>query len=155
MRYVVLIFAILGVLGSGLFGYKWMDNYQYEKEKVWVTPEARDEYLRRAKAWPFLLAGAALGLFGACLAFVRRRYSGAALLLCAALGPAVFHPGGAIFSKTDQSFELGSLAVSPGVLFFNFGLLFAGLLAFLIRPPRPRRLAPAAASDDSSVDDGE
>jgi len=126
MRYVVLIFGLVGAVGSGFIGYQWMDGFNHEKvDMAEIRPLAHTgffksealgkiaEFDRRAKAWPFLLTGAVLGLLGCLLAFERRRFSGSALLLCAALGPVVFNPPVAIFT---------------------FGLVLAGLLALFIRP---------------------
>src|SRR5580658_8645424 len=103
MRYVVLFFGLVGVVGSGFLGYLWMDGFNHEKVDMaevrrlahtgFFKTEALGkiaEFDRRAKAWPFLFTGAVLGLPGCILAFERRRFSGSALLLCAALGPIVY-----------------------------------------------------------------
>ncbi len=126
MRYVVLLFGLVGAVVSGYLGYLWMDNFYHQKA---ITAEMRQhtatgyyklealekiaEFDRQAKAWPFLLTGAVLGLLGSILAFERRRFSGSALLLCAALGPVVY---------------------KPLVALFICGLILAGLLALFIRP---------------------
>lgn len=128
MRVVVVILGLASLVASGYLGFQWMAAFLLEKDgivydRLRIKRHYADEstqamvarFDRQAKAWPFLIAGCALGLLGALMALRRRRLSALALFLCAALGPAVFDPR--------------SLVVTGG-------MLLAGLLALTIRPPR-------------------
>jgi len=138
MRYVVLIIGLAGLVGLGVLGYIWMDNFNELKEDMELKrkniqngvgpPEDREkvaEQDRRGRAWPFLMAGAGLGLFGSLLAYERYRFCGAALLLAAPVGALVLHP----FEFADFLHPLDHYE-----LIFASGLVLAGLLALFIRP---------------------
>ncbi|HEV3258624.1 MAG TPA: hypothetical protein VG013_17240 [Gemmataceae bacterium] len=146
MRIAVLILAILGAAGSGFLGVRWMTDSLTNKDQI-EADRAQAEKLRpllnlmgeadpkmkaqladydakyhnaiqAMKAYPFLLAGVGLGVWGGLLGLARRGKSGAALLLVAALGPAV---------------------LLPKTLIFTFCLILAGLLCLLVRPRRRAR----------------
>jgi hypothetical protein len=132
MRYVVLIVGLISVVGSGVLGYVWMDNCKELESDLGPgsflrTSQFLDEethaklvdYDRRMKAWPFLFGGAAVGLIGVLIAYERRRYSGAVLLLAAAVGVIVFYPKHLY------------------VIIFGSGLVLAALLALFIKPCLP------------------
>jgi len=162
MRYVVLIIGLAGLVGLGVLGYIWMDNFNELKEdmeqkrkniqnredmeqkrkniqngvgppedRAKVAEQDRQdrakvaEQDRRGRAWPFLMAGAGLGLFGSLLAYERYRFCGAALLLAAPVGALVLHP----FEFADFLHPLDHYE-----LIFASGLVLAGLLALFIRP---------------------
>jgi hypothetical protein len=150
LRIGVFLLGLAGSLGSGFLGYWWrnetrdrrpgfdqavhdfrrrcdilgIDPTEVAREPFWR--ELEQEYRafqRQDRAYPFLLAGSVIGLVGAVLALRGRDRSSAALLLVAALGPAV---------------------LDPTALRFSFALVLAGLLALgtaflalLHRPPGP------------------
>jgi hypothetical protein len=80
------------------------------------------EFDKRAKAWPYLFIGAALGIVGGVLAFLRKGVIAGPVLLAGAILPAVFHPVSLVFA-------------SP--------LVLAGILAFFVRSGQ----APVAQPD--------
>jgi hypothetical protein len=128
MRYIVLVISLGGLVGSGVLGYVFMDNCNELVQDAAInrkavstgrasdlTKKELDTFDRRMKSWPFLFAGAGLGLVGALLAYERYRFSGAALLVCAGAGPLILCP----FEHWVQG--------------FCAGLVVAGLLALFIR----------------------
>jgi hypothetical protein len=121
MRFVVLGLGVLGVLGAAFVGWVCMDEHfnlpPLAATMIRDIPEFRMRYIQEIRAWPFLYAGAALGLLGSLLALSRRRFSSAALLLVGGLGGGVFIIRSLIFT-------------SP--------MLLAGVLAFLIGPAKPK-----------------
>lgn len=132
MRYFVLIIGLVGSVGAGILGYVWMEECQELKDEFGPGAFHREppihevfypriaEFDRRAQAWPFLLAGAGVGLVGVILAFDRRRFSGAALLFAGALGVVSFNP------------------LQKYVMIFGLALVLAGLLALFSGPPPPK-----------------
>lgn len=143
MRIVVLILAVLGAGTSGFLGYRWRDNYRAEKDSMEKNREMLTdpdkariaglflgenlekakanlaEFDKRAKTWPYLFVGCALGIVGAVLAYLRKGLFAAVVLLVGAILPAVLH---------------------PATLVFTFPLILAGLLALFIRAPQPAGL---------------
>jgi hypothetical protein len=150
LRIGVFLLGLAGSVGSGFLGYWWRDETQGRRqgfdqavrefrrrcdllhidpaeaarEPFWREVEQEYQVLhRQGRAYPFLLAGAAIGLAGAVLALCGRDKSAAALFLVAALGPAL---------------------LAPAALRFSFALVLAGLLALgtgflaaLWEPPAP------------------
>jgi hypothetical protein len=148
MRIAVLIVGILGSLGAGTLGVLWMLACQKDKQDLQmlrlagmrIPAEVEDEYVRRSRAYPFLLAGVVLGGTGAALAMAGRGKSAGALLLTAGAGPAV---------------------LNPASLIFTFLLPVAGVLAFFVRPrepapePGPARALPVEAESVTEPENGE
>ena len=132
MRYIVLIVGSVGLVGSGILGYVWMEECKELKDEQGPGSYIRrppvpevfyhkvTEFDRRAQAWPFLFGGAAVALPGAILAFDRRRFSGSALLLAGAVGVVLFNP------------------LQLHVILFGSALALAGLLALFIGPAPPK-----------------
>jgi hypothetical protein len=156
MRYVVLVFALLGLGGTGFIAFIW--GWSYLAESDWfenrsmelerslknARPADDNEYrLRREedvrtfnsstalfynwrRTLPFILAGFLFALMGIVLCFLGRGFSAAALLVVGGAGPGVFVPAALLYT--------GSLVV-------------AGLCALFVRPSgpsRPRRPIPQA-----------
>ncbi|MCI0459200.1 MAG: hypothetical protein L0Z62_19765 [Gemmataceae bacterium] len=135
MRIAVLVVGILGSLGAGALGVLWLLACQKDEQDlrllrlagVPVSAQVEREFEQRTRAYPFLLAGLVLGGAGAALGMAGRGLSAAALLLAAAIGPAILNPQSLIFTSL---------------------LVVAGGLAFFIRPrtpapePEPARLRP-------------
>jgi hypothetical protein len=141
MRYAVLVLAVLGAVGSGYLGARWLHDYFTLKDKMEANMKLVDMYRalaasggpnlsaqaggndqveaayqqfqRAGKTAPFLLAGVVLALAGGILALARQPKSAAALLLLAAAGPAV---------------------LVPKSLIFTCCLLIAGVLCLFVRP---------------------
>jgi hypothetical protein len=156
LRIIVLILALLGAGGSGFLFFRWLaDNTTDPKakemaetklkdveawEKMKFTPPGVDlekeksnaeQFLARARAIWFMLAGLILGVLGGVLAFLRLGALGGLLMLLAVIGPAV---------------------LNPPTLIFLFPLIISGGLAFLIKrgpmaPRRRPRVAVEAAED--------
>jgi hypothetical protein len=140
MRYVVLVLAILGALTTGFLGYAWRTNAVEKKDMIEMTrglvevgfagEEGKAELVefdKRAKAWPYLFIGAALGIVGGVLAFLRKGMFAALVLVAGAILPAIFNPSS---------------------LLFTCPLILAGLLAFFVRgvpAPVPEPGKPAYA----------
>jgi hypothetical protein len=99
---------------------------ELDSEAAWKL----SQYEKRGRAIPFLFGAVVLGGAGAVLAFLGKGMSAAALLLAAALGPAIINPLGLIFTCP---------------------LVVAGVLALFVRPRAPgdepprRRHAPLPA----------
>ncbi len=147
MRYVVLIFGLLGVAGSGFIVYKWgtqwLDNHQLYPvqlkllEAMQKSSEAGTEdqlkavtqWYTRERALPFVCASAVLGLIGILVSFTGRGLSAAVLLIVTGAGPAL----------------LGE----PFVVIYTGGLILAGFFSLFVRPRRPKRIEP----DDEPRDD--
>ena len=136
MRIAVLIFAILGSITSGGIGVLWHFNWESQQDEVdkWnQSPEIRmlaaavspteyekakaeiEELTHRGRVYPFLLAGAVLGLVGGALAMSRDRWFASGILLVAGGAPFVIYQ-------------------DPLLLIATGFLLLAGLLALLVRP---------------------
>jgi hypothetical protein len=143
LRVGVFLLALVGATAAGFLGYVWWgglsgDMHKGETKLHDVRPllgsagaflaereRAQGEYESRAKAYPFLLAGAALGLLGGLLVLTRQDKSGAVLLLLSVAGPAVFVPA--------------VLLVTFPLPLAGAGALFVAFLAFLAGPaPRPQ-----------------
>jgi hypothetical protein len=147
MRILVFILALLGTGLSAAVGYIWMDQMQkssgelgnihariekdreaakrggLSQENLASKEEAYQTLVRLNRVWPFLLAGAALGLFGGVLALARRGKLAAALMLAAAVAPVILLP-------------------IPQTLVAVAGLALGGLLALLVKS---RQSEPAVA----------
>jgi hypothetical protein len=142
MRYIVLILGIIGAAACGVFGFRWMKDLQdssttveltrnvveeARKQSMPVPREVEEEYTKivgRTRTWPLLLANAVLGLLGGVLAFTRRSWAAAIVLLAATIAPAVIY---------------------PVTLILTFALGLGGALALLIRTkPQPASVATAA-----------
>jgi hypothetical protein len=129
MRYVVMIVCLGGMAASAYIASQWMQTYLQKKDGITLDRQILnkgfagdreaslraeiDAFDRHSKAWPFLFASCGLGVLGVAMASRRRPFLAAALMLCAALGPAVF---------------------DPYVLIYTSGLALAGLLALVIKP---------------------
>ena len=156
MRYVVLIFGLLGVVGSGFLGYKWRTDLNDGRDKVELNRKLLEselagskdnrgaadpllksrladfnekyaKYYSLGRAVPFLLASAVLGLFGTFVSFSRHGLSGAVLLIVTGAGPGAF---------------------APPALVFTGSLILAGILSLFVRPRRPKVLAPVEDMDE-------
>lgn len=149
MRIAVLILSILGSIGAGFLGAKWLSDHQKvsaqirdmaEKMKVseeeamkFVAllsdkPEAFAEYKTLVNAAYALCVGAVVGLITGVLIFARKVpgvVGGIILILCAAI-PA---------------------AIVPKTLVFSGLLIVAGLLAFVVKTPRRLALDVSPAED--------
>ncbi len=145
MRLVVVFLGLAGLLLAGWLGRLWLTHHMAKREWVnwdrlavkegFASPKTRAEltaFDQQAKGLQFLISGYALGLLGVGLANRGRRFSAAALLLSAALGPAVF---------------------APTALIYTSGLALAGLLALTIkpRPPLPEPISPIAPVETPNV----
>jgi hypothetical protein len=130
MRYVALVLGIVGGLTSGFLGYKWYSDASdpVNKEKIEIVraaslgPGATEELKaevaeldKAIKASYFLLVALPLGIAGGILAFLRRGFSGAALMLLAVLGPAI---------------------LNWRSLIFTCPLIVGAVFCFLVRPAR-------------------
>jgi hypothetical protein len=145
LRVGVFLLALAGTASAGFLGYVWWNGFAGDKDRAEaklhdVRPllgsvgeflaereRAQEDYESRAKAYPFLLAGAALGLLGGLFVLTRQDKSGAVLLLLAVAGPAVFVPA--------------VLLVTFPLPLAGAGALFVAFLAFLAGPapgPRPQ-----------------
>src|SRR5262245_24519094 len=127
MRIAVVLLGLAGGLLSAFFGYRWWQDSREGKEAVLAAlsgAEPADTLAaldRRARAFPFLLAGLPLALGGAALAWLGRPRSAAPLLLAAGAGPPVLN--------------LPALLITAP-------LLVAGGLCFFVRPSVPQRKRP-------------
>ena len=134
MRIVALIFGLLGTVGSGFIGQKWMsdplvsENKErlkalYEKFKDLPPNELTNpivEAYRRSTTYPMLFAAAGLGLVGCVLVTVRKGMLAALVFLVAFAVPM------ALYQKAPLLIFTGSLAV-------------AGLLSIFVRSGTPYR----------------
>jgi hypothetical protein len=137
VRYVVLVFGLLGIAGAGFLSYIWGRDWLKYHEIMELVATAgggslpRNElgsdiemFFQRQRMLPFLLAGVVLGLFGTFVCFFGRRGLSCALLLFVlGAGPAVF---------------------DPPVLIFTGSFIVAALFAVFVRRPRPVELDPVA-----------
>jgi hypothetical protein len=101
MRWLVLVFALVGAGGSGLIGFVWRSEVDKQtnpsmaqiRANMKKNPVVRDTYrhaIALDNATYFLMAGAPLGLIGAFLALGRRGILAFLVLLAAWVGPGVF-----------------------------------------------------------------
>lgn len=138
MRIAVLVLGILGVMGPALLGYIWQEemgkrqkDLDMVKKLGAVTGAHNDPKFREGlknvdriiQTTYLLLAAIPLGLFGAVLGYLGRPLSAALLMILPALGPALVAP--------DEKTKLISIG-------FSSLLLLGGILAFLVRPPKPK-----------------
>ena len=138
MRYVVLIFAILGLGTTGFLGYRWwrettnLDNQEKlgalkkadEQGSPSIGPQEKEaivEFDKRTQTWPFLFGAVALGVVGCGLILNRQGLLAALCFLTAAAVPGFFNIAGSIFATP---------------------LILAGILALFVR----RRNVPDLAS---------
>lgn len=157
LRVGVFLLALAGVGGAGFLGYKGWENItqkhsledarkQLAAARALVSPgglitaetvrksESEVERLSMvARAYPFLLAGAVIGLLGGVLALVGRTNSGAVLMLLTLAGPGVIFPNSLLFLS-----PLGAAGL---------GALFVSFLAWITRP-KPGAAAPRAEDED-------
>jgi hypothetical protein len=136
LRVLVLLTALLGVGLSGGCGAVAYQGITKEKilEKVQkkqvaervlkrenkATGEMIEFFTSWSRAWPFLLAGAVLGLLGGIFAMMGYTNSGALLLLVSGVGPGVI--------------GLGRLVITSPLIAAGLGSLFVSFLAFVTRP---------------------
>jgi hypothetical protein len=152
MRIAVFVIGVIGVLASGFLGVKWFSDSRSSKFETAkdltrliastgeMPPELKAEWAKVQAAVNgsyVLMAGAAVGLFGAILALQWRKLEAAVLLLACGCGPGLFVPAALVFS-------------SP--------LLLAGGLAFFIGAPttskeNKRRKKPARSRRSDSDED--
>jgi hypothetical protein len=135
MRIVVLLLGLLGSVTAGFLGFKWKSDAAKpeQTEKVELVraiaalgqdpkvKEELDKYDRIIKAAYALLASFPLGIIGAIVAYTGRGIIGGVTMLPAPVVAAVLQTNTLVFS-------------SP--------LVLAGLLAFTIRPRKPKAPAP-------------
>lgn len=132
MRIAALIFGILGVLGSGFLGSKWLKDMNDQKAKIDIaravaeldpkTKESLERLDRLGNAAYGLVGGAVLGAVGCVLVFIRKGKIAAGLFLV----------GFAIPIALGQD---GKVAI------FTFGLFLAAIFAFFVkaRMEKPRK----------------
>ena len=127
MRILAILFGLLGTVGSGFIGMKWMGDAKESKEKIAVVKKlneiiqddetaAKLKDLDRAVNTSYaLLGGAVLGLLGV-VGVMMDKTKAAALLFLIGFGASV-----AIFKD-------------PKIVIFTFGLALAAVFAFVARP---------------------
>jgi hypothetical protein len=137
VRYVVLVFGLLGIAGAGFLSYIWGTEWLKYHEMMELLATATsgslpkndlgygiETFFLRQRMLPFLLAGVVLGLFGTFVCFFSRRGLSCALLLFVlGAGPGVFDARALVFT--------GSFIV-------------AALFSVFVRRPRPVELDPVA-----------
>ena len=151
MRILVFVLGLLGVLGCAVLGGAlyyalFVDPRSTLDSRMTVIRQAaklglpnlragieadHEAVLREWRTFLMLWPAAGLALVGSILAFRRRGFSAAALLLAAVVGPTFFFPKTIIFT---------------GIL------ILAGVLALLIRPARPK-LAPVYTPSEEPVEE--
>jgi hypothetical protein len=159
LRILVALLGLGGAAGAGFTGYVVQDAQAKEEQKVCrqlgvssldeavklkelflqagaLTPKQVQEHndaieiiLRNSWGIWFLYAAGGLGLFGTFLGLFQQSKCAAAVLLAAAIGPAVIMPP----------------ATLPGLAVMTGALPVAGLLAFFIGPTQRR---PRASSEE-------
>jgi hypothetical protein len=104
MRVAILVLSILGGLSSTVLGHYWLlDYYKYrdaiDRNRPFVARLGNAQFTAtvaefdlRTKTFPFLLAGALLGMTGGVLATQNFRRCAAVLLFTSAVGPGVLLP---------------------------------------------------------------
>ena len=163
MRYIMLLFGLLGVGGLGVISYWWGTEWlkqhnDYEanlnllkaEQSFARTVAAAGEHpknllaiqaqqtnvtlmYKRQRVLPFVLSGIVLALIGIFVSFIGRGLSGAALLLVTGAGPAIF---------------------AAPMLIFSGSLIVAGIFSLFVRLGRPKEPAPMDDVDDfDPVDD--
>lgn len=160
MRFVVMLVAILGGLGSAFLGYVWFEDFRTNRDKIdrtWKEAQAAkalvvalapdkakqieesSEFktlkfaMRRGVTSPFLLAGLLMGVIGGIVAMERRGFSAALVFLTAAVGPLVVHAGGLADIVSLVRNEEGFR-----LLICTSGLYLAALLSLFVWAPRPK-----------------
>jgi hypothetical protein len=146
LRLFALLLALGGIAATGYLANRWSadlfpDEAKRQKEALGrallrIDPKGREEVAKEdrrldeaARAFPFLFGAMALALLGAVLTVAGRTNSGAALLLAAVIGPAVFAPPTLIFTS--------------GMVCAGLVALLASILALAAKPrPRPADLRP-------------
>jgi hypothetical protein len=119
MRFVVLIFGLLGAAGSVYLGTKWIsDREKLAVDVEKLPPERKAELDKLVKSAYAMIGGAILGLAGVLMALNRMGIMAAGLFIVGVAVPVV-------------------LSQEPKILVFTFGLAIAGLLSFLIRKKTP------------------
>lgn len=139
MRYVMLVFALLGVAGSVFLGARWLGDLDKGRDKIAKMQELSDkmgeenfkklskamgsevdmnQYHKLVNASYALIGGAVLALLTSIVTFVRvvPGYIGGVILIACAVAPAIFEPKSLVFSGS---------------------LILAGLFAFFVRRPTP------------------
>ena len=143
MRYVVLIFGLIGVGWSGFISYRWGTEWiehhvEIDSTMAFLKPPLPQnqlvtdmrEFYTRQRALPFIMGGTVLGLFGTMLSFGGRGLSGGALLLVIGAGPAVF---------------------APNYLMITGSFLIAGVFSLFVRPRTPRPAKERTPVDDDDA----
>lgn len=122
MRVAALIFGLLGALGSGFIGAKWLSDANQEKAKIdlirALDPAKAKEIDRLINTAYSLLAAAVLGVVGGVLAISRKGMIAAGLFLVAFIVPLL------LFGDAK-------------IIIFTFGLALAALFAFFVRSKAP------------------
>jgi len=132
MRVTSLIFGVLGAAAAALLGVIWFGDLNAAKELIAAMGAAgadTSEITKLTWATYLLLAGGALGIAGGVLGFKGKGKLASAILIVAAVAPAVF---------------------VPKALVFTFLLGVGGIFAFFAKPktqaaPQPMMAHPAAA----------
>jgi hypothetical protein len=137
MRWLVMVFALLGAGGSGLIGFIWrgevdkvssptMTQIRASSANNPLTRERYKEVIALDNATYFLMAGAPFGLIGAFLAVSRRGILAFLVLLTAWVGPGVF-----LFDTlVNHSEVLSRWAICTSAL------IAAALFSLMIRPKK-------------------
>lgn len=144
MRIAALIFGLLGVAGSGFLGSKWLSDMNEMKGKIELiravaatdpkAKESLDKLDRLGNAAYGLMGGAALGLAGCVLVFIRKGAIAGGLFLVGFVVPLV-------------------LAQDGKAAIFTFGLFLAGIFAFLVKAKqeKPRKKNDHISEDTDMV----